>query len=155
MRKLLSSVLAITLACPALFAETVEMPRYEHASKRSNFWKASLAMLAASSAADAASSWGRLEANPLLRSSNGRFGWHGIALKAAIFGGVAGAQYLLLKKNPGAEKWGAATNIVLSGVLTSAAISNHQRAQRAAERAAAASAARAITPSFEVNLSSK
>lgn len=142
MRNLLSSVLVLTLLCPGLFAEAVEQPRYEHGSKRSSIWKASLAMLAASSMVDAHSSWGRYEANPLLRGGNGRFGWQGVAIKAAIFGGVVGAQYFLLKKNPSAEKYGTVTNIVLSGVLTSAAISNHQRAARNA----------AAPASFEVPL---
>lgn len=148
MHKLLSSVLVVTLLAPGLFAEAIEQPRYEYGSKRSNFWKASVAMLAASSVMDAQSSWGRYEANPLLRGSNGRFGWQGVALKAAIFGGVVGAQYLLMKKNPSAEKYGIVTNVVLSGVLGSAAISNHQRAARNAAARPAASAA--VTPSFEV-----
>ena len=152
MRKLLSSVLAITLLAPGLFAEAVEQPRYEYGSKRSSIWKASLAMLAASSIVDAHSSWGRSEANPLLRGSNGRFGWQGVAIKAAIFGGVVGAQYFLLKKNPSAEKYGTVTNMVLSSVLTSAAISNHQRAARNAAAREAASAITKAPASFEISV---
>jgi len=99
----------------------------EEASKRSRWWKASVAMLAATSAVDAHSSWGRMEANPMLRNGSGRFGMQGVAIKAAVLGGVVGAQYLLLKKNPQAERFGTVTNVVFSGVLVGAAVSNHRR----------------------------
>lgn len=130
MRNLLILALAITLGGQSVLAETYVVSTSEGAPRRSVWWKASLAALATATVVDAHSSWGRMEANPLLRNSNGRFGMQGIAFKAAIFGGVAGAQYLLTRKNPKAEKYGAVTNFVLSGVLTGAAIANHQRAAR-------------------------
>lgn len=96
-------------------------------SRRSVWWKASIVALATSTSIDAGSSWGRLEANPILRNSDGRFGVQGVALKAAIFGGVVGAQHLLLRNHPKQEKYATLTNFVFSGVLSAAAISNLRR----------------------------
>ncbi|MBI4910049.1 MAG: hypothetical protein HY820_40900 [Acidobacteria bacterium] len=95
--------------------------------RRKTWWKASLVALVTSTSIDAGSSWGRLEANPLLRNGDGRFGAQGVALKAVILGGVAGAQYLMLRKHPHQEKYAAITNFALSGVLTAAAVSNIRR----------------------------
>lgn len=48
--------------------------------------------------ADAATSWGRVELNPLLRNSRGEFGARGLALKFGIFGGVELTKWSLLRK---------------------------------------------------------
>lgn len=128
MRKTLIFVLGTTLAASSLCAQSFDHAQAEARSRRSPLWKASIAALAASTVFDAQSSWGRPEANPLLRGNNGRFGWQGIALKAAVAGGVLGAQHVLLRKNPNAEKYGTMTNFVMSGVLTGAAVYNHQKA---------------------------
>lgn len=121
----LPAQLALPIASPpAPEIERTERPRH------GKWWKVSVVLLAAASAADAQSSWGRLEANPLLRNGDGRFGSQGIALKALIVGGAVGTQYLLLRKHPKAEKYGIITNAMMAGVLTSVAISNHERARR-------------------------
>lgn len=95
----------------------------------STWWKASVMAMAAATSIDAASSWGRLEMNPLLRNSDGRFGVQGVAVKALIAGGVVGAQYLMLRNHPKQEKYATVTNFVLSGALGAAAVSNIQRAK--------------------------
>jgi hypothetical protein len=97
---------------------------------RSGLWKLSVLFAAAAATADSHSSWGRLEINPALRSANGRFGLQGVAIKALITGGAIGAQYLLLRRNPKAEKYGVVTNMVMAGVLGTAAVANYRMAAR-------------------------
>jgi hypothetical protein len=133
MRSTLVVLLILSAAASVAFAGSdavlLEHPRpgEQSSSKRSRWWKASVALLAASSAVDAHSSWGRMEANPVLRNGSGRFGMQGVAIKAMVLGGVVGAQYLLLRKGPQAERFGTVTNVVFSGVLVGAAVSNHRR----------------------------
>jgi hypothetical protein len=55
-------------------------------------------------AADSASSWGCFEANPLLRSTDGRFGAKGTLIKVAISGGGLLLAHLLHRKYPKLEK---------------------------------------------------
>lgn len=104
--------------------------RYEQSERPrglSRLWKVSVALLAASSVADVHSSWGRLEANPLLRGPNGRFSTQGVVLKTMIVSGVIGAQYLMLRNHPRASKYGAVTNLIMAGVISAAAASNYHR----------------------------
>lgn len=54
--------------------------------------------------ADAATSWGRVELHPMLRSADGRFGARGLALKFGIFGAVELAKWRLAKRYP-RERW--------------------------------------------------
>ncbi len=61
-------------------------------------WKISIATMLASTAFDAASSWGKSEQNPLLQSSNGTFGAKGVAVKASL-AGVSLVPQLIFRKN--------------------------------------------------------
>lgn len=58
-------------------------------------WKISMAAMLAASAFDAASSMGKYEQNPLLRSSDGTFGGRGLAVKFSLMGAVLVPQILL------------------------------------------------------------
>lgn len=72
----------------------------DHAD-RPGWWKRHLgdtAIHLGATSLDAASSWGRIELNPLLRSADGRFGARGVGIKLAIFGGVEFAKWSLLRK---------------------------------------------------------
>lgn len=60
--------------------------------------------LVGAAAADIASSWGCAEANPILRSADGRFGGRGFALKAGFTAGSLVATHLLKKKFPKLER---------------------------------------------------
>lgn len=60
--------------------------------------------LAGGIVADATSSWGCFESNPLLRSADGRFGAKGVAIKAGISGGGLLLAHLLHRKYPKLEK---------------------------------------------------
>jgi hypothetical protein len=125
MQKTLVVALFLFLGAQSALAQQV----LSHGSRpgKGRWWKTSLAVLAAATAVDAHSSWGRLEANPALRGPNGRFGTKGLAIKGMVLGGVVGAQYFLLRNQPKAEKYAAITNFALSGVLAGVAVSNYQR----------------------------
>lgn len=57
-------------------------------------WKISIATMLAASAFDAASSMGKNEQNPLLRSSDGTFGSKGIAVKFSLMGAAVVPQII-------------------------------------------------------------
>jgi hypothetical protein len=94
-------------------------------------WKASIVALVAASAVDAHSSWGKVEANPLLANGNGRFGLQSLALKGAITGGALGAQWLFLRHNGsnGATAKGrrvaTVANFALAGIYARVAAHNY------------------------------
>lgn len=88
------------------------------------FWKVSLVALAGATVADAASSWNRPEANPILRSSSGQFGPQGVAIKIGLAGTVAVTQYFLARRGPKAERIASIANFSAAGVFGAAAIHN-------------------------------
>jgi hypothetical protein len=91
---------------------------------KGSFWKASVAALVAATAADAGSSIGRRELNPMLAGSDGRFGMRGIAVKGFITGGALGIQYLFLHKSLGGSKAAGIANLGMASVYSSAAAHN-------------------------------
>ena len=58
-------------------------------------WLASICAVVVASSFDAATSWGKYEANSVLASSDGRFGAKGVSIKAAIAGAGLLPQLLL------------------------------------------------------------
>lgn len=92
-------------------------------SKASKLWKWSVAALLAGTAADAASSWGKLEANPALRGAGGRFSAKGLLIKSSLVGGVLTGQMLFRKNH---QSWNASawTNFALAGALGGVAMYN-------------------------------
>ncbi|MFN7932696.1 MAG: hypothetical protein U0R19_05175 [Bryobacteraceae bacterium] len=123
MRNTLLLTVVALLTFQTLSAQNIVRP--EPSRKRSVWWKVSAVALAAATSVDAHSSWGRVEANPVLAGPNGRFGSQGVALKTLITGGVLGAQYMMMKNHPKAERYGTWTNFVLAGALGSAAAYNY------------------------------
>ena len=118
--------IALLTLCLAASAETYNWsePRTTSPGSRT-VWRASAIALLLATAADAHSSYGRHEANPLLRSRDGRFDNRGIALKGLITGGALGAQWLLFRKHEGAVKVAAISNFAAAATLSSVAIRNH------------------------------
>jgi len=113
------------VASICIFMMTLPLGAQE--SKRGKLWRTSVAVLLGAAAADAGSSLGRVERNPLLRSADGRFHAKGIAIKAAISGGAVAAQWLMLRKQPEGEKYAAAANFMMSAAMGSTAVVNLQR----------------------------
>jgi hypothetical protein len=89
----------------------------------SKMWIASSLFLLAATSLDASSSWGKYEANPFLRSGDGRFGARGFSIKLGITGAMLAPQ-LLLRKNRTATKIFTFTNFAQAGMYTGIAIHN-------------------------------
>jgi len=110
----------VSLAClllPALAAE--------HASRWRTVWHVSQAVLVAGNAADVASSWGKTEANPLVRTGP-RFGFGSLAIKAAAVGGALAAQHYVSRKSPEYMLWFAPANFGAAAILGVVAAHNAQ-----------------------------
>jgi hypothetical protein len=121
----LGAILATSgIATPAM-AETLvtrEAPRKESRWKKAWAWSA--AALMAATAADAATSMGGYELNPLLRGPGGQFGTRGMAIKLGVACAVIGAQYFLLKKKPEQAPYAFAANAAAAGLLSGVAVRN-------------------------------
>lgn len=129
MHRIRTLVVCLLCALPT-FAETRNLVEYPRTDARpSKLWRWSVAALAAGSAADAWSSYGRPEANPLLRNSSGRFSVQAIGIKAAVAGGVVAAQWLMLRKRPESARAAAITNFGMAGVFTGVALRNRALAK--------------------------
>lgn len=94
-------------------------------TKRGKLWRASVAVLGAVSIADMHSSMGRREANPFLRSSDGRFHGRGIALKSIAVASVVGAQWLMVRKHPNSAGYAAAANFAAASLTGAVVVHNH------------------------------
>jgi hypothetical protein len=88
-------------------------------------WVASCIALVAATSADMASSWGRNEANPMLRSADGRFGARGASIKLAMTGAMIVPQYLVMKRAPGSQRVFTIANFLQAGVYTGVAVRNY------------------------------
>jgi len=86
-------------------------------------WRVSQALLAGADAADAASSWGKHETNPLVRTGQS-FGYGSLAIKlGALTGGVV-AQHFILRKAPYQTPLFASANLAAAALLGVAAVHN-------------------------------
>jgi hypothetical protein len=118
-------VCALALACVAAAAEPARGDNGYESGRR--LWWTSVAALGAATALDIQSSWGRREINPLLRSSDGRFGGRGVAIKIGVAGIASGLQWLVVRKHPRLETPLAGTNAGLAAMFAAAAVHNHRR----------------------------
>jgi hypothetical protein len=79
-------VLSPTGELPASALRSTRIASVREHDRSATLWKVSIATMLAASAFDAASSMGKSEQNPLLRSSDGTFGTKGVALKFGLVG---------------------------------------------------------------------
>ena len=79
-------------------------------------WHVSQAMLAGADAADAASSWGKNEANPLVRAGP-RFSYGSLAIKMGALTGGMVAQHYILRKAPNQTPLFASANLAAAAML--------------------------------------
>jgi hypothetical protein len=113
----------------------VTSPRFEETRRPSRkMWLASVALLAAASVADAASSWGRPELNPVLRSANGRFGGRAVGIKCGLVGATLTMEWLLGRNRPQADRPFAWMNFAAGAGTAAAAL--HNKLNSAAPRPA-------------------
>ena len=109
-----------------LFAFTLFSFQAKAEEKRhGKLWRVSAAVLGAVTIADMQSSVGRMEANPLLSSQNGRFTSRGVALKGLVVGGALGAQWLMIRKSPKAAPYAAGINFAAAALTGAAVVHNH------------------------------
>ena len=95
------------------------------AQDRPLYWS-SVAAVTAAQTLDMHSSWGKYEANPLLRSPDGRFGVRGVAVKSSIAVGSLGVQTLILRKWPKARKAAVVINFAAAGAISVVAVRNYR-----------------------------
>ena len=87
------------------------------------WYRASLVAVGASQAADAASSWGGIEANSRLGAGK-RYGWKATGIKSAVVGGGLAIQHVAVRKYPRYRKVATLVNIALAGVTLGVAVRN-------------------------------
>ncbi len=110
--------LVVVLAANS-FAASPSSPR----SKK--VWILSAAILVAASFADAHTSLGRTEANPLLRNSQGNFNSsRALAFKSAAVGGSLALQICLTRSRPELRPTAAAVNFASAAALAAVAAHN-------------------------------
>ena len=86
--------------------------------------KSALAPVFASQALDVTSSYGMRELNPMLASSDGRFGAKGAGIKLGATAGLLGVEYLIVRKYPRAARVFTKINWSVSIVTTGFAAHN-------------------------------
>jgi hypothetical protein len=110
------------LEAPLLPSSPSPTPAVNHHTN-SRAWKLSLLALAGATSADALSSWGKQEGNPLLRSSNGTFGLRGLTIKSGLTGASFIPQYMM-RNNPKAQKTFTVLNFAETAMFTALAVHN-------------------------------
>lgn len=106
---------------PITIAHVEDAPR-RHTSR---LWVASCIALLAATSADMASSWGRNEANPMLRSGDGRFGARGASIKLAMAGAMIAPQFFVMRRAPGSQRLFTIANFAQAGLYTGVAVRNY------------------------------
>jgi hypothetical protein len=92
-----NSALPASDATPTASGGSIAHIEDRHDRLWDRLWIASLGAAVAGTSLDAASSWGKMERNSLLASSNGTFGGRGIAIKAGLAGAMIIPQICLRK----------------------------------------------------------
>jgi len=88
-------------------------------------WLASVAALVAANTLDLISSRGGMEANPLLQNGNGSLNMErGVALKAAISGGILVSELLFARRTAGGMRSFSISNFGTAAALTGLAVRN-------------------------------
>ena len=86
-------------------------------------WRVSQALLAGADTADVASSWGKNEANPLVRAGQ-RFSYGSLAIKLGAVSGCLAAQHYIARKAPEQIPFFATANLAAAAVLGGVAAHN-------------------------------
>lgn len=86
-------------------------------------WRVSQALLIGANAADIASSWGKYEANPLLRAGQ-RFGYGAMGIKLGVLAGTLTAQHFMARKSPRQIPFFTTANMAGTAVLSAVAARN-------------------------------
>jgi hypothetical protein len=101
-----------------------DRPPERPVARAPRLWKASLAVLAVAAVADVVTSYGKRELNPALRSTDGRFGSRGLAIKSLVTGSALAGQWFLVRRAPESGRYAAVANFGMAGVFSAAAVHN-------------------------------
>ena len=96
-------------------------------ARGANLYPASVTTFAAAQVLDVHSAWRKYEANPLLRSPDGRFGVRGVTIKSGIAAGNLTVQTLILRKWPKARKAAAVIYFAAAGMIVGVAARNYRQ----------------------------
>jgi hypothetical protein len=107
---------AFAPATPAALVEHTPVTPTRSEPRGRTLYRWSLAALAASSAADAASSWRMREANPVLASPQSTFGVESAALKLGLVGTCVLLEHFALRHHPEIYRHVAWLNFGITGV---------------------------------------
>lgn len=107
-------LLFMVLLCNASFAK----------SPLHKFFRVTQAALIAGQSLDCASSWGKYELNPILRSHDGTFGARGLSLKMGITAGTIAAEWFIKRKSAKAETFLIPLNLSVTGLFAGQAVHN-------------------------------
>ncbi len=116
MHRGLALILLLAGLVPA--ATAAEKPSRWHTA-----WRVSQVLLAGADVADLASSWGKSEANPLVRTGS-RFSYGSLAIKLGVMAGGLAAQSYAAHKNPRQVRLYTAANLAAIGVFSAVAAHN-------------------------------
>jgi hypothetical protein len=98
----------------------------EEKTKARRLWKISVLALVAANALDFASSRGRMEANPLMRTPNGSFSWQrGLMVKTSVSAVTITMQMLMMRKSRDASGERAAAIVNLGSAAAIGGIAAH------------------------------
>ncbi len=109
-------------AAPKTTIATDESP---HDKFMNRLWIASMVAAVAGTSLDAATSWGKLEGNSLLASSNGTFGAKGLGIKAGLAAAVIIPQ-ICLRRHRELKGVFAFGNFAEAGIFAGTAVHNLQ-----------------------------
>jgi hypothetical protein len=87
-------------------------------------YRISVAAALGANAMDIASSYGKLEVNPLFQGAGGRFDARSVALKSGLVGGLQACNYLAVRKHPEYSKRATIINFAVSAVFAGLAAHN-------------------------------
>ena len=116
MKRFVASLLFFVTLLPA--ASAAEKP-----SRWRTVWRVSQGLLVAGNTADIASSWGKHEANPMLRTGN-RFSYGSMAIKLGLLAGSLTAQHYFVRKHPEWTPYVTAGNLGTTAVMSVMAARN-------------------------------
>lgn len=102
------AILLIGLLVPASAAE--------RRSRWHTVWRVSQVLLAGAETADIASSWGKNEANPLVRSGR-RFSYGSLAIKLGALSGGLAVQHYIVRRHPEQARVFASSNLAVAAML--------------------------------------
>ena len=115
MKRILASLVFVTIWLPPV-ASAAEKPWHK-------IWRVSQAMLVASNAADIASSWGKSEANPMIRTSQS-FSYGSMGIKLGLVAGSLAAQHYLVRTHPDRIPYVVVANFGTAAVMSVTAAHN-------------------------------